>query len=93
MPLSEMYMRVIPSEWPQVGGQRAIPTGPMEAVTGTITTVDPEGVVILKLPSGVLLVGYCAKLKPGFDIRRVTESGAPADPNEELWIYNTVERR
>jgi hypothetical protein len=93
MPLSELYMRVVPSKMPKVGDQKMIPTGPAQATAGTITAVDPEGVILLKLVSGVMLCGYCAKQKPGFDVHRMTERGIAANPNEEMWIFNTVEPR
>jgi hypothetical protein len=76
---------------PKVGETKHIPTGPMEATIGTVTAVDPEGVIILKLVSGVMLVGYCAKQKPGLDVSRLTERGKKASPDEELWIFNRVE--
>jgi hypothetical protein len=76
---------------PKVGEQKNIPTGHLESTVGTITAVDPEGVILLKLVSGVMLAGYCAKQKPGIDVYRVTKYGLAADPNEELWLYNRVE--
>ncbi len=93
MTLSEMYVRVVPSKMPKVGDQKAIPTGPAEATIGTITAIDPEGVILLKLVSGVMLAGYCAKQKPGIDVDLFEARGITANQNEEMWIFNTVEPR
>lgn len=91
MPIGSLYERVVPSTMPKVGEKKVIPTGPTESTEGVITGVDLEGVIILKLVSGMMLVGYCAKQKPGIDVHRITKAGLAADPDEELWIFNRVE--
>lgn len=91
MHISWLYERVVPSTMPKVGEKKAIPTGPTESTEGVITAVDPEGVILIKLVSGVMLVGYCVKRKPGIDVHRITDAGLSADPNEEIWVFNRVE--
>lgn len=91
MSIGLMYHRVVPAKMKKVDDRIVIPTGPAESTEGVITAVDPEGIVIAKLVSGMMVVGYCAKLKPGVEIRRVTEIGINTDPNEELWIFNRIE--
>lgn len=91
MSIASMYERVVPSTMPKVGEKKVVPTGPAESTEGTITAVDPEGVILLKLVGGMMLVGYCARQKPGVEVQRLTEIGLAANPGEELWIFNKVE--
>jgi len=93
MPLLNMYKRIVPPVLPKVGDEKTIPTGPMEAVTGIITAVDPEGVFIVKLPSGTRLVGYYAKgTGAESGTHRMRDDGSAAPPDEEIWVYSPIER-
>jgi hypothetical protein len=92
MPLASMYERVVPSTMPKVGDQKRVPTGPAQTEVGVVTAVDPEGIIILKLPNSVFLVGYAARKKRDIDVRRLRDNGTQAPADEELWIFNWVER-
>jgi len=65
----------------------------MLTVDGIITSVDPEGVVILKLPAGDLLVGYYARSTAPPGVKRITRDGRSVSTPDEVWIFNTIERK
>jgi hypothetical protein len=88
-----MYARIIPDPIPKVGDRHTVPTGPAEAVEGMVTAVDPEGVMILKLPSGLLLVGYYAESTMPEGVHRITRDGQAAKAPDRVWVFQTVERR
>lgn len=91
--LAQLYTRIIPKKLPKVGDEHHVPTGPATAVMAVVTAVDPEGVMILKLPSGVRLAGYSAKIGgvPGVSRVRQDGSSTPEGLPEEVWIFKPIE--
>lgn len=91
--LTDMYERITPSTLPKVGDRKVVATGPGSTAEGVVTAVDPEGVIILKLLTGVLLVGYWARSTAPPGVHRITRDGHTVKTPDEMWIFNTVERR
>ena len=82
-----------PEKMPAVGDMMHVPISSAGTEACIVSAVDPDGVVILKRPSGRHFVAYYGPLiGASLQLQRVRLDGSKAPKDERVWKFQLVER-